>query len=96
MGNVVAELNSKGITVEVCDPVADAEIVKRGLGISLTALDNLQPADAVIFGVPHALFVESGWPLVTKLLCNGQGFVADIKGVLERSLIPPGVELWRL
>ena len=96
IGDVVTELKSLGHTVQAHDPVADTDTVTHELGISLVPHDMLKPADAVVLGVPHAAFIEAGWPHVKGLLKNGEGVVADLKGCLEREHTPQGVTLWRL
>lgn len=94
--DIIAELKTFGIEVQVCDPMADAAEVKEEYGITLAARDDLQPADAVILAVSHQSFLDEGWPLISSLLVKNQGVVADVKGVLDRATIPDGVTLWRL
>ena len=65
-------------------------------GIKLTPLESLRPADAVVFAVAHRDYVAGNWPLVAKLLKNGEGIVLDIKAKLDRTLKPEGIDLWRL
>lgn len=94
--DIVGELAAFGITVQVHDPVADADEARHEYGITLTALEDLRPADAVILAVAHAGFVAQGWGLVQSQLQNGAGIVADVKGVLDRDTAPAGTDLWRL
>jgi len=96
VADIVGELGSFGIRVQVHDPMALAEDAMREYGIALAALATLRPADAVIFAVAHDTFVRGGWPLVTSLLRNGSGVVLDVKGRLDRAQKPAGIELWRL
>lgn len=51
-------------------------------------MDRLEPADAVLLAVAHALFRSDGWSLVSRLLRNEGGDVLDVKGVLDRSSTP--------
>lgn len=88
--DIVAELNSFGMKVQVHDPMAMPAEAAREYGIELVA------ADAVIFAVAHETYVRGGWSLVTSLLKNGDGIVLDVKGRLDRVTRPDGVELWRL
>ena len=94
--DIVGELKSFGIKVQVHDPMALPEEAARECGIELVAADALQPADAVILAVAHEAFVRSGWPFVTALLKSGIGVVLDVKGRLDRGQQPAGIELWRL
>jgi UDP-N-acetyl-D-galactosamine dehydrogenase len=94
--DIVRELDDFGITVQIHDPMADSDLLDEEYGLSLTALDKLQPADAVVLAVPHRSYRESGWALVSKLLKPGGGFVADVPALLDRAATPPAVTLWRL
>ena len=94
--DVIRELESFGLTVQVSDPMADPADAMHEYGVKLIDFDALQPADAVIMAVAHKTYTEAGWPMIQKLLNGGQGLVLDVKMKLERSKLPPGVELWRL
>ena len=94
--DIANELTEFGITVQLHDPMADGEMLKHEYGLTLTALDKLQPADAVVLSVAHRAYREGGWGLVKSLLKPSGGFVADIPAVLDRSATPAGVTLWRL
>src|SRR5215469_8409719 len=96
VADIIDELRSYGLAVQVHDPLADQREVKREYGIELMPLDSLQAADAVIFAVAHEPFVRGGWPLVTKLLKQGGGLVLDVKWQLDRTKCPDLIELWRL
>src|SRR5882724_918161 len=82
--DIVRELADFGIAVQLHDPTADGDLLKEEYGLSLSALDKLQPADAVVLAVAHRGYRESGWPLVSKLLKPG-GFVADVPALLDRA-----------
>ena len=94
--DVVREIEGFGIRVQVCDPEVDAAEVLHEYGIDLVPLDRLDPGDAVVLAVAHGTFRAGGWPLVSRLLRDEGGWVFDVKHVLDRSAVPPGVELWRL
>ena len=94
--DIIRELEDYGLTVQIHDPCADSEEASREFGIEIVATELLRPADAVILAVPHATFVERGWPNVTALLRGARGIVIDVKGVLDRASRPGGVELLRL
>jgi UDP-N-acetyl-D-glucosamine/UDP-N-acetyl-D-galactosamine dehydrogenase len=96
VADIIDELRSYGLAVQVCDPLADRQEVKREYGFDLTLAEALEPADAVIFAVAHEPFVRGGWPLVTKLLKSGGGVVLDVKSQLDRAQCPSCIELWRL
>jgi len=94
--DIVRELSSFGVTVQIADPLADAKTVEDEYGVALTALNALRPADAVILAVAHDQYVEGGWRLVQRLLSDSGGLVLDVKMKLDRASKPDGVELWRL
>lgn len=94
--DIASELKDFGIAVQLHDPMADGDLLKREYDLDLTPLDRLKPADAVVLSVAHRAYRDGGWGLVGPLLKPGGGFVADIPAVLERAATPDGVTLWRL
>ena len=94
--DIVRELQSFGLTVQLHDPWADAADAKHEYGVALMELGALQPADAVVLAVAHDLYVEGGWPLIRRLLGKDGGLVLDVKTRLDRASKPADVELWRL
>jgi len=94
--DIVRELESFGLQVQVHDPLANPVDARHEYGLTMTGLDALQPADAVILAVAHGSYVEGGWPLIQRLLIGGSGLVFDIKARLDRGARPAGIELWRL
>jgi UDP-N-acetyl-D-galactosamine dehydrogenase len=94
--DVIRELESFGVTVQVHDPMANAADAMHEYGVTITSLDALLPADAVILAVAHASYLDGGWPLIQKLLLDGTGLVLDVKMKLDRGSQPVGIELWRL
>ncbi len=94
--DILRELQSFGIAVQVHDPIAIPQDALSEHAIELTPESALLPADAVILAVPHTSYVAAGWPLITRLLKDTRGVVLDIKAKLDRSAKPSGIELWRL
>ncbi len=94
--DIIRELKASGVNVQVADPLAIPEEAQHEYGLSLTAMKDLKPADAVIFAVAHEDYVKGGWPLMTRMLRDGKGLVFDVKSVLDRKIKPGGIELWRL
>ena len=94
--DIVRELQSFGLTVQLHDPWADAADAKHKYGVALMELGALQPADAIVLAVSHDLYVEGGWPLIRRLLGKDGGLVLDVKSRLDRASKPADVELWRL
>ena len=94
--DIARELERVGVGVQVTDPIASAEETVHEYGLTLTPLESLRPADAVILAVAHRDYVAGGWPLIAKLLNDRRGIVLDVKAKLDRAKKPEGIELWRL
>jgi UDP-N-acetyl-D-glucosamine/UDP-N-acetyl-D-galactosamine dehydrogenase len=94
--DIVAELQSYGIEVAVCDPVADAEDVHHEYGITLAGQENLEAADALIVAVAHQQFAALPAAEVARLAKPGTP-VIDVKSVLDPIAIgAAGHPFWRL
>jgi UDP-N-acetyl-D-galactosamine dehydrogenase len=93
--DIIRELQSFGLTVQVHDPLANPADARQEYGLELVDIDTLRPADAVILAVAHERYLAGGWPLVRKLLADGSGLVFDVKMKLDRDVKPAGIELWR-
>lgn len=94
--DVLAELTTFGMQVQIHDPEAEPQEARHEYGIDLTPSGELEPADAVILAVPHRAYATGGWEMVQGLLKDGRGVVADVRGVLDRDNVPDGIILWRL
>lgn len=94
--DIVRELASFGVEVQVADSNARPETVRHEYQIELTTLSEVQPADAVILAVAHTEVRQGGWGLIQSVLRDGKGVVMDIKGILPRDTVPDGVTLWRM
>jgi len=93
--DIVRELEEFGIAVQLHDPMADGDLLRKEYALALTPIDKMKPADAVVVAVAHKSYRDGGWPLVRKLL-KPEGFVADVPALLDRTAVPAGVTLWRL
>jgi UDP-N-acetyl-D-galactosamine dehydrogenase len=94
--DIVRELQTFGVAVQIADPLADPHAVAEEYGMMLTVPDALRPADAVILAVAHDRYTEGGWPFIQRLLRDGAGLVLDVKTKLDRASCPADIELWRL
>ncbi len=94
--DIVRKLGKAGIATQLHDPQADGELLREEYGLTLTPLEKLRPADAVIVAVAHSEYRAGGWALVRGLLKPPGGFVADVPALLDRAATPDGVTLWRL
>ncbi len=79
---IYTALLNEGLEVEIYDPIADPELVKKEYGISL--IKSPSKYEAVILAVAHDLFIEKG---VAKYKNSNGAVVYDIKSVLDRASI---------
>jgi UDP-N-acetyl-D-galactosamine dehydrogenase len=84
--DIVHSLREYGCQVDVCDPWADADEVKREYGIELAAQPAVGAYDAVIAAVKHHQFASMTADQV-RALCKTSSVIYDIKRVLPRDLI---------
>ncbi|WP_043833959.1 nucleotide sugar dehydrogenase [Muricoccus aerilatus] len=94
--DLAREVQGHGLELQLVDPLADPDDVLAATGIQPTDMRDIRPGGAVVLAVAHRAFVNSGWDLVRRCLVNEGGAVLDVKGCLDRSLVPAGVDLWRL
>jgi UDP-N-acetyl-D-galactosamine dehydrogenase len=95
--DIVEELSQYGVDVQVFDPMCDIHEAKEEYGIDLKATEqDLKPAKAVLFAVPHRYFLDKDWSYIVGLLENQKGAVLDVKAKLDRNNVPLGISLWRL
>src|SRR5699024_10614812 len=94
--DIVNELADFGVEVQVTDSYADAEEALSEYNIDLIPYEELKPADAVVYSVPHDAYLEKGWEMLSHLLKHGKGIVIDVKCSLNRLEKPSAVFLWRL
>ncbi len=98
--DIINELKEYGITVAVCDPLADKDKVKKEYGIDLVEYDPAIKADGVILAVNHDVFkrdLTAG--LLKSCLSNNstKGVIIDIKGRFNNGTFKDsGLVYWRL
>jgi UDP-N-acetyl-D-galactosamine dehydrogenase len=80
--DVIAELRTYGIQVDVYDPHADHAEVLHEYGLKLIDAPS-HDYDGIVLAVGHEEFKQLSW----NTLKNSKTVVYDVKGVLDRSLI---------
>ncbi len=95
--DIVKELKSYDVDLQLHDAMADLEELRQEYGKSVVAsVSDLKPAHAVILAVSHKTYLEMGVDAIRKHLVPG-GVVIDVKSVLSRSqLQEAGLPFWRL
>ena len=80
--DVIAELKTYGLHVDVFDPHADPKEVAHEYGLTLVQLPD-KSYDAIVLAVGHQEFKQLPWDTLRTL----KTVVYDVKGVLDRSLV---------
>jgi UDP-N-acetyl-D-glucosamine/UDP-N-acetyl-D-galactosamine dehydrogenase len=94
--DIVRELRSYGVEVQVTDPSADPQGALHEYGLQLVALESLGRADAVVLAVAHREYADMSPRRLSALLVEG-GTVIDVKGVLDAAALrEAGHSVWRL
>jgi UDP-N-acetyl-D-galactosamine dehydrogenase len=91
---IVRELESFGIEVLVHDPLADPVHAKHEYNLDLRPRGDFRDIDALVLAVPHAPLMENlaGW--WQSLRPNG--WVIDVKSVIDTAALPQGLRYWSL
>ncbi len=94
--DIVKALRDYGVAVQIHDAYASAAEALDEYGVDLLSSEQLSPAEAVVFAVPHASYIAAGWDGIVKHLRGGRGIVVDVKARLDRSTRPENITHWRL
>jgi UDP-N-acetyl-D-galactosamine dehydrogenase len=92
--DVIRELESYNVAVDVVDPMADAAEVQHEYGIVLRAQPLAQGYDAVVVAVGHGAYRDLAEDDFRALLKGGDGVVVDVKGTYRGRL--GGLGYWSL
>ena len=79
--DIISELESFGVVVDVHDPWVDAAEAKHEYGIDLVTSPEPGSFDGVVLAVAHAEFAENGGTIACNLVKKG-GALFDVKGIL--------------
>jgi UDP-N-acetyl-D-galactosamine dehydrogenase len=95
--DLIAELATWGVEVLVSDPYADPEEVNHEYGLSLTALEDLGPVDALVVAVGHNEFRSIELERLKTFLRGERPLLVDVKGLFDRELAKKmGLTIFRL
>tara|TARA_R110002072_G_scaffold178222_3_gene334275 strand:+ start:1322 stop:2614 length:1293 start_codon:yes stop_codon:yes gene_type:complete len=94
--DIINELKSQPVTIQVYDPYAEPEDVKNEYQLNLIEYEMLQKSDVVIIAVPHDDFITNSWEGISELLHTKGGIVYDVKSILNRRNKPNNITLYRL
>jgi UDP-N-acetyl-D-galactosamine dehydrogenase len=81
--DVVTELQEYGCSVDVYDPLADAQEARREYGLNLICTPNTGAYDGVVLAVAHDTFRVAG-PGALRRYGRDRGVFCDLKSVFAR------------
>ena len=94
--DIIHELESFGIDVDVHDPLASKEEALQEYDVALTNWDDLPVADAIIMAVAHEEFLDKPLSDYQQKVVEGGCFI-DVKSKFDReALCAAGFCVWRL
>ncbi len=94
--DIIRELEDYGITVQVCDPLADPAEAAHEYGITLTPYAELRKADALVVAVAHQQYRELAVDDLRSFMRLAPVLI-DVKGLYDQqALAAAGIRLWRL
>ncbi|BDD07993.1 UDP-N-acetyl-D-galactosamine dehydrogenase [Fulvitalea axinellae] len=82
--DIIEELNTFGLAIDIYDPWANAEEVKHEYGLDLLPELNGDKYDAVVLSVAHEEFKKA---LDVASLKSTEGILYDVKGVLSEEIV---------
>ena len=94
--DIIQELQSYGIDVQVHDPMAESDEAKHEYGVTLRSWDELPQADAIVAAVAHKEFLARPMKDYLAKVKSGGCFI-DVKCQFDPAVVKEsGLNLWRL
>ena len=95
--DVIEELKHYNVEILICDPRVDAEQVHEEYGLSLTALEDISDAEAIVAAVAHREFLALPADRLAALCRSDNTPFMDVKAAFDQqALTDAGFEVWRL
>lgn len=91
--DIVTELKSYQMAVDIVDPHANSEEMEREYGVSLLK-EPLTNYDAIIVAVNHQEYLTLNEDYFKSLFKNGKGVFIDVKGIYQSKI--KDLEYWSL
>ena len=92
--DIVRELRALGIEVLIHDPMVDPDHARHEYGLELTSAADLIDLHALVLAVPHDVVMKNLPALWAGV--RPDGYVIDIKSVLDGNKLPPQLRYWSL
>jgi UDP-N-acetyl-D-galactosamine dehydrogenase len=83
--DVINELKSFQINVEIIDPYADSAEMEHEYGMALTT-ELRSDYDAIILAVNHSSYLNLDEAYFKSLLKDGKGIFVDVKGIYRNKI----------
>jgi UDP-N-acetyl-D-galactosamine dehydrogenase len=94
--DIINELKTYGVEVNVTDPQATSEEAVHEYGVPLVAWEDLPRADAIVAAVSHREFASLSLEELGRKLVKGGAFI-DVKAAFDaKALVDAGYRVWRL
>ncbi len=94
--DIIRELHTYGVTVQVHDPEGDSAEALHEYGVHLTTWENLSAADGLVVAVAHHEYKVMQPAKLAEKVKPG-GVVTDVKCILDaQGLGAQGLRVWRL
>ncbi len=94
--DIIRELQSYGVEVNVTDPQATSEEAEHEYGVKLVPWEQLPRADAIVAAVSHREFTGLSMEDIGKKLVKNGAFV-DVKAIFDQATLEAaGYRVWRL
>jgi UDP-N-acetyl-D-galactosamine dehydrogenase len=91
---IISELESYGLIVNVHDPQVDANEAKEFYDINLKKKYELKKQKAIILAVAHKEYIENKTDYLE--LVSEDGIIFDLKGIINNSDLKKNQSVWRL
>jgi UDP-N-acetyl-D-glucosamine/UDP-N-acetyl-D-galactosamine dehydrogenase len=91
---IVRALEASGVKVIIHDPLGDHVYAEHDYGLLLQSREALKDLDALVLAVPHKVLVDTIdelWPTI-----RSDGYLIDIKSVINSSTLPKHIRYWSL
>lgn len=80
--DIIRELESYGVEVDVYDPWVDAAEAKREYGVEMTVTPEINSYDSIVVAVAHETFLHDK---IIEGYAKGNAVVFDVKGIVPRT-----------
>jgi len=93
--DLLLSLKAAGLKPLVHDPMLDCSDFEKHGEFRLSALEDMEACDVIVYAVPHAFYSSAHFGAVQDRLNKG-GLLVDIKSKLDRSAIRQDIHYWSL